>query len=355
MNKSLAALALAAGIAVAFSACNGSSGGSGVSSLPNAPLSSGHRIHRLDDAGPSSLHAGGASFPGEGYNLGQQPVGSATGSPPPNTQPTPGIGSLLASYGGDPAYYCLTGSTKGRAEFDANASAGYSAAWATSPCATLTGSFTGFGGRQDPLDFTGTDIALTSSECCGNSTPYYTGRYNVGTSLGWPFEIPVLGGPIVFPYNASSFTIPPSQTAVQFSTWTYCAIANGTISSWNDAAIQGDNGGSITGGVPQTLDFYYRSDSAGTSYLFTEKLNHSCNGAWKGKYAHDPYQDVAKGRDASWSFGVNSQWPGPNTGRFHGESGNANIILGIQGDAYGTGYSEGAWAAAAGIAQAALL
>jgi ABC-type phosphate transport system substrate-binding protein len=147
---------------------------------------------------------------------------------------------------------------------------------------------------------------------------------------------------------------------LKLSTWTYCAITNGTISDWNDKAITEDNGGSVTGGISETLDFYFRSDGSGTSYLFTNKLNHACNKPWKGKYAKDPYQDLGKGRDASWTFGVNQTWPGPGSSgdpnsRFHGESGNPGVIGGIQADPFGTGYAEGAWAQAAGVAQASLL
>jgi phosphate transport system substrate-binding protein len=344
MNKSLAALGLAATAALALSACNGTAGGgSGVSALPNSPGAPAVRI-RPNDTGPGDLHAGGATFPAYGYNLGDQPVGSYT-----NVQPTPGPGSILASAGtkGN-IYYCLTGSGFGRKEFEANNGT------ATVACAALGATPTGFGARQDPLDFAGSDVALPSTECCASGTPYYTGRLTGSVTWGQPFEVPTFGGPIVFPYNASSFV-----KSVRFSTWTYCAISNGTISDWNDAAITADNGGkSVTGGKGETLDYYFRSDSSGTSFLFTNKLNASCNATWKGKYAKAPYQSGS--RTAAWTFGVNSLWPGPGSTsnpnpRFFGESGNPGLIGGIQADPFGTGYAEGAWAKAAGITQASLL
>lgn len=352
MNKHLVTLALAAVTALALSACNGSSGSSsGVAPLPNAAGASGHRVHR-NDTGIQDLHAGGATFPAYGYNLGDQPVGLATYAPP---QPTPGPGSILASYGGTGIpYYCLTGSGFGRKEFEANNGT------ATQACAALGQTPTGFGARQDPLDFVGSDVALPSTECCAYGSTYYNGRLVGSVTWGQPFEIPTFGGPIVFPYNASSFSgIPPSKS-LRLSTWTYCAISNGTISDWNDPAITADNGGSVTGGYSETLHYYFRSDSSGTSYLFTNKLNHACNKSWKGKYAKDPYENLGKGRDASWTWGVNSTWPGPGSSgdpnaRFFGESGNPGVIGAIQADSWGTGYAEGAWAYAAGVAQAALL
>jgi ABC-type phosphate transport system substrate-binding protein len=344
MNKSLAALVLATAAAILLSACNGTTGGgSGVSALPNSPGAPGARIHR-NDTGPQDLHAGGATFPAYGYNLGDQPVGTYQ-----DVQPTPGPGSILASAGTQGnVYYCLTGSGFGRKEFETNNGT------ATVACAALGQTPTGFGARQDPLDFVGSDVALPSTECCVYGTPYYSGRLTGSVTWGQPFELPTFGGPIIFAYNSSSYV-----KAIRLSTWSYCAISNGTISDWNDAAITEDNGGkSVTGGKSETLDFYFRSDSSGTSYLFTNKLNTSCNETWKGKYAKAPYQSGS--RTAAWPYGVNMLWPGPGSAsnpnpRFFGESGNPGVIDGIQSDPYGTGYVEGAWAKAAGVAQASLL
>jgi ABC-type phosphate transport system substrate-binding protein len=355
MNKTLAALALAAAAttALVLSACSGNSGaGSGVSALPNAPGAAAHRLHHKTGSS-TDMWAGGATFPAYGYNLGDQPVGT-----PGPGQPTPGPGSILNAAGqktGGNIYYCLTGSGFGRKEFEANNGT------ATVACAALGQSPSGFGAPSDPLDFAGSDVAIPSTECCASGTAYYNGRIATSPSWGQPFELPTFGGPLVFPYNASSFTGIPSGHSLQFSTWTYCAISNGTISDWNDPAITADNNGqSVTGGVSETLDYYFRSDGSGTSYLTTNKLNTACNATWKGKYAHDPYQDLAKNRNAAWSFGVSQNWPGPGSSgdpnqRFHGESGNPGVIAAIQADPWGTGYAEGAWAKAAGVAQSCLL
>jgi ABC-type phosphate transport system substrate-binding protein len=351
MKKTLVTLALAAVSALMLSACNGGSGGSsGVAPLPNGPAASGHHVRRLD-VGSGSLHAGGATFPAYGYNLGDQPVGLASNP----AQPTPGPGSILAEAKTTfPVYYCLTGSGYGRAEFETNNGT------ATTACAALGQTHTGFGAETDPLDFVGSDVALPSTECCASGTTYYTGRIATTPSWGQPFELPTFGGPIVFGYNASTFT---PTVPIKLSTWTYCAIANGTIGNWNDGAITADNGGSITGGVSVPIDFYYRSDGSGTTYLFENKLNNStsgCNQTFKKPYNKAPY--AGPGRSAAWSYGIPGSsllWTGP-TGKqasgstFTGESGNPGVIDAIQGDPDGTGYVEGAWAAAAGVAQASL-
>jgi ABC-type phosphate transport system substrate-binding protein len=352
MRKTLATLAWAAipAVLISFSACSGSSGtNTGVAPLPNSPDISKHgRVHRDVSA---NLHAGGATFPGYGYNLGVQPVG--TPGPYGSGQATPGPGSVLAAADatfsdGANTYYCLTGSGYGRAEFEANNGT------ATSACAILGASPSGFGAEQDPLDFVGSDVAMPSTECCASGTTYYTGRLTGSTTWGQPFEFPTFGGPIVFGYVHSSFTGLKSTQSLQLSTWTYCAIVNGTVGNWDDPAITADNGGkSVTGGDSEPIDFYYRSDSSGTSYLFQYKLSNStsgCNQTFGSPYNAPPYGSAS--RSAAWTGGYGMHWNGPTGGQpsgstFTPESGNPGVLAGIQSDAtgFGTGYVEGAWAA----------
>jgi|HubBroStandDraft_2_1064218.scaffolds.fasta_scaffold15502_2 ABC-type phosphate transport system substrate-binding protein len=367
MRKTLAILAWAAIPALLMSACSGNSGGSsGLGSLPNAPAASQHgRVHH-DDNSAADIHAGGATFPAYGYNLGDQPVGPYTG-----VQPTPGPGSLLYNAAqknadGNNYYYCLTGSGYGRKEFEGVQDVG------TDACAVLGASPSGFGGRTDPIDFVGSDVAMPSTECCASGTPYAT---NYAANYGQPFELPTYGGPIVFPYinEASNGLTGLGSNQLALSTWTYCAIANGTIGYWDDAAITADNGGTPVAGH-QAIYFYYRSDGSGTTYLFENKLSNSskgCNQTFKGRYAKAPY--ASPSRSAAWTFPPVSisalAWTGPTGTQtsgsvFSGASGNPGILQCIQGGScgtagfpYGTGYAEGAWAAAAtspSVGQAAL-
>jgi ABC-type phosphate transport system substrate-binding protein len=336
MKKSLATLALAIAPALIFSACNGgaSGGPSGVSALPPSTTQMSHHRHgRGLDNGPQDLHAGGATFPAYGYNLANQPVGLYN-----QPQTPPGQGSIFYSAPtAGTVYYCLTGSGYGRAEFTTNNGT------ATSACAPLGASPSGFGGRQDPLDFVGSDVALKSSEY----TTYKANRESGTKTWGEPFEIPTIGGPIVYAFRPHDFTV----NKIQLSAWTYCAISNGTISDWNDGAITADNNGvSVTGGVSQSIAFFFRSDSSGTSYLFTNHLNTRCNVPFKSPYNKAPYGSGS--RSAAWTFGVNSTWPGPGSSgdpnpRFLGESGNPGVLAAIQSTPFGTGYVEGAYAKSA--------
>ena len=335
MKKTLVALALTALPAVMLSACNSSTGGAGVAALPNAPAAAHSRM-RHNDNGAQDLHAGGATFPAYAYNQGNQPVGYYN-----QAQQPPGAASLFykAPTVGT-IYYCLTGSGDGRKAFENYSDSGFPP---TGPCAPLGATPTGFGGRQDPLDFAGSDVAMTSVDY----TNYQAGREHGSVQWGEPFEFPTIGGPIVFGYRPKDMDV----KAVKFSTWTYCAIANGVISDWNDAAITADNGGtSLTGGVSQPITFYFRSDSSGTSYQFTNHLNTACNVTFGAPYNAPPYGSSS--RSAAWSYGVNSTWPGPGStnfpnAHFIGESGNPGVLAAIQATPYGTGYVEGAYAKSA--------
>ena len=197
MRNALATFALAALPALMLSACNNAAGGaSGVAPLPNVPSgTSRHHSHiRGADNGPQDLHAGGATFPAYAYNLGNQPVGPGTGPQTP-----PGQGSLLyAAPTNGTVYYCLTGSGFGRAAFESNNGT------TTAACAPLGATPTGLGARQDPPDFAGSDLAMSSTECCAYGTTYYNGRLTGSVTWGQPFEFPTIGGPIVYGFRPNA-------------------------------------------------------------------------------------------------------------------------------------------------------
>jgi ABC-type phosphate transport system substrate-binding protein len=233
----------------------------------------------------------------------------------------------------------LTSGTDGRHAFEDYDDSGYPP---TGPCAPLGQTATGFGGRQDPLDFVGTPVAMPSTEY-----PEYKENREptTGTSWGEPFEFPQIGGVISLPFRPQDFS---QQTkTIKLSTWTYCAIANGVVSDWNDAAVTADNGLSVTGGASQPITFYYRSDSGGTTYNFQNHLNTACNVTFKAPYNKSPYSGPS--RSPAWTFGVSSSWVGPGTGddpneNFIGEPGAVGILAAVQTTPYSTGYLEGSYA-----------
>ncbi|MBV8750462.1 MAG: substrate-binding domain-containing protein [Candidatus Eremiobacteraeota bacterium] len=299
-------LAVVALPAVLFAAC---SHGAGSSAVPggsiNAP--SGQTRH-TKEISSADLHAGGATFPGIIYmgGAGNQPVGAYTA-----TQTLPSASSL---FGTAPTtgniYYCLTGSGFGKNEFDGATSN------STTACAAAGLSPAGFGSHNALLDFIGSDAALTPS----NYTAYSSNRKS---GHGEPFEFPVVAGAVSFAYNKSDFTIPTNQQ-MKLSTTTFCKIADGTITDWNDAAITTDNGGSITGGVSKPIsNFFYRSDGSGTSLIFQTALAAQCG--------------------SNWTFGAGTTWKGPTTSEFVGKSGNPGIASAIAATPASTGYIEAAY------------
>jgi|SRR5579863_1316508 len=375
MRKTLAALAWAAIPALLLSACNGNAtgGSSGITPTTNGPAASTHGRAHHNDNGAGDLHAGGATFPAYGYNLGDQPSGGYTTS-----QATPGPGSLLynaaANNGdGNNYFYCLTGSGYGRHEFEGSVVTGGDA------CQPLGQSPSGFGGRGNPIDFVGSDVAMPSTE-------YSTFETNYGGTYGDVLELPTYGGPIVIPYinEGGNGLTGLGSKQLKLSTWTYCAIANGSIGYWDDDAITADNGG-VAVASHQPITFYYRSDGSGTTFLFENFLKNGpkgCNQNYPSKYANAPYGNSAS-RNGAWPFpqvSVSTDlWTGPGTcatcagaptsgSTFTGESGNPGILACVQNEncltasafPYATGYAEGAWAASAQsdggppVAQAAL-
>ncbi len=159
----------------------------------------------------------------------------------------------------------------------------------------------------------------------------------------------------MFGYVAKNFSV----AKIQLSTWSYCALSNGTISDWNDPAITADNGQSVTGGNAEPVTFYFRSDSASSTTEFTNHLNVKCNAKWKAPYNKAPYE--GSGHSAAWTFGVNSTWPGPGSSgdpnsNYIGAVGDPGILNGIQTTNFATGYVVGGYVkpATPAVAQAIL-
>jgi ABC-type phosphate transport system substrate-binding protein len=320
-----------------------------MSTLPNAP--SAQVRSRPFDLSANDLHAGGATFPALAYNGASQPVGLFSA-----TQAPPAAGSLFATIkfsNGANIYYCLTGSGTGVGIFTSGlkGQSNGTTATTTAACAPLGATPTGFGARVDPPDFAASDAALASTDYTAYKAKREPGS---GTSWGEPFEAPVIGGPIVYAYRPIT-GFPKIAGRVHLSKWAYCAIANGTISNWNDAALTKDNAASVTGGVSEPITFVFRSDGSGTTYNYTYHLNSACKGPWPAPYNAAPYE--TSGHSANWAYGFNKNWPGPgSTGvpnaHFIGESGNPGVLAQIQSAHFSVGYVEGAYAASANPAVA---
>ncbi|HEV3154350.1 MAG TPA: substrate-binding domain-containing protein [Candidatus Baltobacteraceae bacterium] len=339
------AIALAAIPSLLMTACNGGNSATPAvtQNLHGAPVAGGAATQSIQyDTSSKDLHGGGATFPAQAYNGASQPVGSFT-----DNQPLPASNSLFdkGHYGGTAnVYYCLTGSGFGRSTFT-----GASTTQATAPCAALGQSPTGFGGRQDPPDFAGTDQAMLTTDYSTYLSVREGGTQ--GSGQGEPFELASIAGPIVFPYHQSDMT-GLGSTTLRLSRWTYCAIANGTVTNWNDPAVTKDNKG-IQVNPNLAITFVYRTDGSGTSYLFQNHLQTVCGTTWSAPYNKAPYEQP--GHSANWGHGTSTHWLGPTTGNFIGESGNPGVVAEIAAVSGATGYAEGAYVPGTGLSQASLL
>jgi phosphate transport system substrate-binding protein len=131
------------------------------------------------------------------------------------------------------------------------------------------------------------------------------------------WDLPTVFGPIAVTYNlngVSSLSLDGPTTA---------KIFNGTITTWNDPAIQALNSGITLPATP--IQVIYRSDKSGTSDNFQKYLDAASDGAW-GKGVSETFNGgVGRGADGNngtsamlettdgsityneWSFAVGKQ------------------------------------------------
>ncbi len=152
-------------------------------------------------------------------------------------------------------------------------------------------------------DFAGSDMAFTKAELGTVKTPF--------------IYIPITIGGIAVIYKV------PGVTDLRLSAPTLAKIFSGSVAKWNDDAIAKENPG-VT--LPsETIRVIVRSDSSGTSNVFSD------------------YLDTAGG--GSWKKGVTSTFPVPaGTGvAQRGSDGVTNYVAGAQGN-FAITYAEASFA-----------
>lgn len=119
------------------------------------------------------------------------------------------------------------------------------------------------------VDFAGTDSAVKPEEL-----PNFK-----GASL---LYFPIAGGPVTLSYNLDGVD------ELKLSATTIAKIFQGTITSWDDAAIKAENSGTD---LPSTkIVVAHRSDASGTTSNFTKYLDAAATGTWT----------LGKGDTVSW-------------------------------------------------------
>jgi phosphate transport system substrate-binding protein len=150
--------------------------------------------------------------------------------------------------------------------------------------------------QQKTVDFGASDAPLSATE-----------MNNIPNAV----HIPETIGAVTVTYN-----LPGIATGLHLTGQVIADIYQGTITMWNDPAIQNLNP-TIT--LPtKTIVVVHRSDSSGTSFVFTGYLSASSS-AWSTA--------VGQGKAVAWPTGL-------------GASGNAGVAGTVEGTAYTIGYVE---------------
>lgn len=141
--------------------------------------------------------------------------------------------------------------------------------------------FTAFVQKQ--ADFAGSDYALSSTQA-GQVTS--TGRCGSGSAV----DIPAVPGAIAVIFNV------PGVTDLNLSAKVLAGIYTGTITHWNDPQIKTDN---PSANLPNLkIQPFMRSDASGTSYNFSNYLNHLGGFAAANKQFPSTVAQGAKGSAA---------------------------------------------------------
>jgi phosphate transport system substrate-binding protein len=135
-------------------------------------------------------------------------------------------------------------------------------------------------------DFGGSDVPLAPNE-------HEAAQQRCG-SHAW--DLPVVFGPIAITYNVKGLS------SLTLDAPTAAKIFNGSITTWNDPAIQALNKGAALPAEP--IRVIFRSDLSGTSDNFQHYLDTASNGAWgrgTGKTFNGGVGEGAKGNDGTSS------------------------------------------------------
>jgi phosphate transport system substrate-binding protein len=150
--------------------------------------------------------------------------------------------------------------------------------------------------------FAGTDAYLTDAQMTA-------AKSSCGSDV---VEVPGYVSPIAVAFNVSGVT------SLKLDAKTIADIFNGTITTWDDAAIAGQNPGVKLPSA--TIATVHRSDDSGTTNNFTDYLSKASGGAWT---------DAAS-----------STWPKSLSGKGQGFDGTSGVIGALTSTPNAIGYAD---------------
>ncbi|MGK9233964.1 substrate-binding domain-containing protein [Inquilinus limosus] len=192
---------------------------------------------------------------------------------------------------------------------------------------------TGYGSGPAFFDFAASDAVLTSAQL----TTYAN---NVQPTRGPGIQIPTVGTPVAIAVNTTGLNINrpiPSGTKLTtggtsglfLSRRAYCGIFTGQITNWNHPVLTADNNGvQLNANLP--IRVYRRSDSSGTTFLFSRHLATVCNGTADLTTGHPA------GNLATWSGGVGTTVTWPTS--FTAANGSQGVAAGVVANQGAVGY-----------------
>lgn len=151
--------------------------------------------------------------------------------------------------------------------------------------------------QKRTIDFAASDVAMNEKETAEAGAPV--------------MHFPVAIGAVVLSYN-----LPQVKKSLKMDGATISAIIQGKIKKWNDPALQAMNPGVSL--PDQAIVFVYRSDSSGTTGVFTEYL---------GKVDPEFEKAVGVGKAVKWPTGL-------------GGKGNEGVTANIKNTTGSIGYVE---------------
>ena len=164
--------------------------------------------------------------------------------------------------------------------------------------------------KSETVDFAASDAPLTASDMA--SAPN-------------TLHIPETIGAVTLAYN-----LPDIPSSLHLTGKIIADIFQGTITTWNDPAIQNINTG--TNLPEKTITTIHRSDGSGTTFIFTSYLSLSST-EWNSA--------VGKGKSVAWPGGI-------------GSNGNTGVASTVNGTQYAIGYVELAYALQNGMTTASV-
>ena len=223
--------------------------------------------------------------------------------------------------------------------------------------------FKGSDRKKETQMFSGNDGVLTDAE-----------RTGIDTAIGGTNDyivIPMIAGPIAVAYRFNGLKQKVSANStrtvaatLRLSGEVLCDIYSGTITKWNDKKIR-DLNPLITNLTSANIIVQGRSDSSGTTYIFTSYLGKSASAAQKncGFESNFTSNSSTAFSATAGTFKPSKVQPGTYFGAMRtlkganaivGGDGNPGVAANIKATNYSIGYIELSYATANGLKYAAI-